>query len=213
MRQITCAILVVFAALETRADARTISNAELNFTLVVPDRLKPLAPPRPGMGPDTVAAFATSDQSHGLPDATVSITRMHGVIGREHLDPSKTPVPGVAGARVRQQKWKTFDIDVIEGEVARGNVHMATRMAQVPLKGEAIQVGVAVPLGKEDLADALLSELLAGLDGSSNWLTDEEREDRLARNLGRLTAWAVALVVIFVLVIRAYRKRSRPSLS
>jgi len=90
---------------------------------------------------------------------------------------------------------------------------MATRMAQVPLKGEAIQVGVAVPLGKEDLADALLSELLAGLDGSSNWLTDEEREDRLARNLGRLTAWAVALVVIFVLVIRAYRKRSRPSLS
>ena len=91
MRRITYAVLVLLAALVGHVDARTVKNAELNYTLVVPDRLQQITP-QAGM----VDAFATSDPSKGMPDAVVTITRLHGTLGREHLDASKTPIPGVS---------------------------------------------------------------------------------------------------------------------
>jgi len=201
MRKIACAMLVVLAAVVGRADARTIKNADLNYTLVVPDRLQQITP-QVGM----VDAFATSDPSKGMPDAAVSITRMHGTIGREHLDASKTPIPGVSGAHIRQQRWKTFDIDVVEGEVRQGDVRIAVRGAQVPLKGEAIVINVAVPVGKEAQADALLSEVLAGLDGPSNWLTAEERGERLGSGIARMAIIGAVLVVGILALRRRFRR-------
>jgi hypothetical protein len=57
-----CAMLVVLAAAFGRVDARMIANAELNYTLVLPEGFHDLAP-QPGMPPGTVAVFATSDPS------------------------------------------------------------------------------------------------------------------------------------------------------
>jgi hypothetical protein len=153
-----------------------------------------------------VDAFATSDDpAQGIPDAVVIIGRMHGVLGRKHFDPSKAPIPGVSDARIRQQKWKTFDIDVIEGHVSQGGIRMSVRAAQIPLKPEAIQLVVLVPVGKEAEADALLTELLAGLDGPSNWLTDYEWSE----SIGQVVACIVVLTIAPLFV--AWRKRFRRS--
>ncbi len=201
-RLATCVLCLALATLAGTAEARTIKNAELNYTLVVPDSLKEVTP-YPGM----VATFVRSDPARGIPDLVVSIKRMHGVLGRKHFDPSKAPIPGVSGARVRQQKWKGFDIDVLEGEVSQGGVYMSLRGAEIPLKTEAIQLGVFVPVGKEAEADALLSELLAGLDGPSNWLTDEQWSEQIGQAVGGM----VVLAILLFFAIRVWRKRRRGS--
>ncbi|MEN6452388.1 MAG: hypothetical protein ABFC96_18010 [Thermoguttaceae bacterium] len=199
-RLAACVICLEIAALAGTAEARTIKNAELDYTLVVPDSLEEVTP-NPGM----LATFVRYDPARGIPDMVVSIKRMHGVLGRKHFDPSKAPIRGVSGASVRQQKWKGFDIDVLEGEVSQGGVMMSLRGAQIPLRTEAIQLGVLVPVGKEAEADALLSELLAGLDGPSNWLTDEQRSEQIGEAVGGM----VVLAVLLFFGIRSWRKRRR----
>jgi hypothetical protein len=204
MRSVACCIAFTFAAFVGHVDARTIKNVELGYTLVVPDRFQPITP-QAGM----VDAFATSDPSQGMPDAIVSISRLHGTIGRDHLDPSKTPIPGVSDVHVRQQRWKTFDVDVIEGQVVQGDVRLAIRGVQVPLKREAIQLNIAVLPGKEAQADALLSELLTGLDGPTNWLTDEERGERLGSGIVKMAFFGGLLIGGLVTGFRALKKRRR----
>jgi len=66
-------------------------------------------------------------------------------------------------------------------------------------------------VGKEAQADALLSELLAGLDGQSNWLTDDERAYRLGRAVGQLAIFGALLVGGIVFGVRSWRRRSRPA--
>ncbi len=93
--------------------------------------------------------------------------------------------------------------------MTQGDVRVAVRGAQVPLKGEAIQVAVTVPQGKDAQADALLSELLAGLDGPSNWLPAEAPEwlNLLGGVLGvGLVGLVGALVVGLVRVVTHFAK-------
>jgi hypothetical protein len=92
-------------------------------------------------------------------------------------------------------------------DVAQGDIHMCERGAQVPLRNEAIQVNVAALAGKEAEADALLGELLAGLDGQTNWLTDEERGARLGEGLAKMAIWIGLLAVGITAGYRALRKR------
>jgi hypothetical protein len=201
-RPAACALCLGFAAFAGDAEARTIKNAELNYTLVVPDRFKQMPPP-----PGAIDAFASSDPAQGIPDAVVTISRLPGVLGREHFDASKHAIPGFPEARFRQQKWKTFDIDVMEAQTVQAGVRLSVRGAQIPLKPAAIQLSIAVRAGKEAEADALLTELLAGLDGPSNWLTDFESSESIGQAVGGIIVLAVALLF----GIRAWRKRSRRS--
>jgi hypothetical protein len=203
--RIQLVVFILGANFSAGAYGRTIKNAALNFTLEVPDRLQAVN----GPGGDTIEAFATSDPAQGPPDLTATVFRLHGTIGREHLDPSKAGrmPPGVKCVGVRQQKWKSFNIDVLEMEVTQGDIHMVVRGAQVPLRNEAIQLNIGAPIGKEAEADALLTELLAGLDGPTNWLTDDQRWERL----GRATPFALILLIGIVYVIWARLKRRRSS--
>jgi hypothetical protein len=109
------------------------------------------------------------------------------------------------------QKWKSFNIQVIEGEVALGDVRVAVRSALIPLKKEAIALNVAVPSGKEAEADALLTQLLAGLDGPSNWLTEGDIAERLGYMTAEAAFFGGAIVFGIVMWVRAKHKRSRQS--
>jgi hypothetical protein len=201
MRWVKWIAVVLVAAVAGPSEGRTVTNQELNYTLVVPDWLQPIAT-SPAM-PAIFAAYATSDPSEGLPDVWVTVARLGGIIGQGHLDPTK--IPGITGVKVFQRKWKTFDLEVFEGHLATGGLRVTSWGAQIPLRREAIQINVCVPEGKEARADALLGELLAGLDGPSNWLSDTDRAERL----GELTVYVAVLVIAVIVVIRARRRRSR----
>ncbi len=206
MRMPFIAAALIVAALAPSADGSTmITHAGLDFKLDVPEKLKSIAPPA-----DVVAALVTANPDEGSPYFVVTTTRLHGMIGREHLDPSKVHLPGGKAVRVRQQKWKSFDIDVLEGEVEQEGVQMSVLGARIPLRNEAIQLNVTGPRGKEAEAQSLLTELLAGLDGPSNWLTDNERWGRLGQALGQATIYGLVLLIgiIYVIWTRFQRRRS-----
>jgi hypothetical protein len=161
----------------------TFLDSTVGFKLEAPNRF--IQFPIPVGSSKVLAAFATSDPAAGVPDAAVGITRPGCLIGREHLQVSKLPanIP-VHEAKVYTTRWKTFKVDVIAGRQKVEKATLAVRMAQIPLKPEAIQVVVAVPVEQEAKADGILQEFLANLDGPSNWLTDEDRSERLGYIVG-----------------------------
>jgi hypothetical protein len=184
------------------AHGRTmITNAGLNFKLDVPDKLKSVAPPA-----DVVAALVTADPNQGSPYFVVTITRLNGTIGQERLDPSKIHLPQGKVVRVRQQKWKSFDINVLECELEQEGVQMSVFAAQIPLRDEAIQLNVTGSADNQVEIAALLTELLRGLDGPSNRLTEFE----LGQRLGQVTPYFLVLLVgiIYVIWSRVQRRRS-----
>jgi hypothetical protein len=66
-------------------------------------------------------------------------------------------------------------------------VPTVTLNAQVPLKPEAIQVGVVGPAAQEEELRGTLRSVLASLDGETNWLTRRERAERFGQAAAQLT--------------------------
>jgi hypothetical protein len=185
------------------SQGRTVSDNELNFSLTVPDRYIQLA-----SSGDTVYSFATSDPAAGVPEAVIAVQRMHGVIGPEPLDLAAT---GISDAHFLNEKWKTFDIDGFAGHLTKNGIQFAARAVQIPLQREAVQIIVVVPIEREAIADGVLREFLAGLDGPSNWpikpeLSPYERGRLLGQGVVRLAVTIALLAAVTVAVVRYFRR-------
>jgi hypothetical protein len=179
------------------AHAGPVNDPDLKFSLVIPDgfvRDQQLAAARP----DFLYAFRkTEPQDVGV---VIIIERMRGTIGRERLNTSKRPA-GFAG-RVFAVRWRDFDIDAIEVPEEVNGIETVNFNVQVPLKPEAIQIRV---VGRRDQKDQLLqltNNLLASLQGDSNWL-GTSAPPALARwsGYGSLTLAVCGISVITGLVV------------
>ena len=73
----------------------------------------------------------------------------------------------------------------------------AGRIAQVPLKPEAVQLLLAGPADQVERGDTLLKTTLASLHGESNWLTHAERMERIGQTIGIWITIAFAVGVFF----------------
>jgi hypothetical protein len=183
---------------------RTVTNEELDFRLSVPNRYIQL----PSSG-DTIFTFATSDPTSGVPEATVVVQRLHGTIGTDHMDLAATGIPD---AHLLSGRWKTFDIDILAGHLSQNGLAFSVRGAQIPLQHEAIQVIVLVPIKLEARADSDLQEFLAGLDGPSNWSTQEyispqESGRLLGEGIARLAVTIALLAAGTIAIVRYFRRR------
>jgi hypothetical protein len=174
MRRSLLVIAAAWLAAPAPARAEVVRDAQLGFTLTLPDGFVDF--PRGRGTPDTVWSFARGDPA-GDDFAIVGVERMHGTIGREPLPASALPRVGGVAFEARREKWKSFEIDVIAGRAEQEGVRLFVLVAQVPLKREAVQLKLAGPAAKEAELGALMRTLLARLDGPSNWLTDGERAE------------------------------------
>ena len=197
------AIFVVFALVgllgrTALAEPETILDTKLNITLTLPDAFKPY--PAGLAQPGTLYSYING--SPGTDNfQIVGIESMGGSIGREHIS-----VPQIPGATldVKQEKWRTFDIEVIEGTMTIDNVTMFAMVAQVPIKPNAIQLKLVAPVAYKAELQATMRTLLASLHGPSNWLTDSQRAYQLGRSIGfLLCGLTTAAVIMFI------RKRRR----
>jgi len=185
----------------TAARAEVIRDAKLGFTLTLPPGFVDF--PAGRTQPGTVYSYIKGDP--GSDDyAIVAIIPMGGTIGREPLTSAGLPHADGVQFSLGRDKWKSFDVDVMVGVARQENVSILVRIAQVPLKREAIQVAVTGPEARRAELTALLQTLLASLDGESNWLTNSER----AYRGGKAAVGLVALALAGLLFWRQ-RKRSR----
>jgi hypothetical protein len=83
--------------------------------------------------------------------------------------------------RMYTEKWQGWDISVYVIRTKTKNENnveqvMVTRNAAVPLKGSALKLQVTGPEAFDAQMNALLNDLLAGLQGQTNWGTPADRD-------------------------------------
>lgn len=186
--------------------AETVDDRTLKFRLSVPDGF--VADPDKVNG-DTVHAFQRSPEGDQRVGVFVLITRLGGVIGREKLD-----IKDIAGRNpevtVQAARWRGFDIEVIRVPEEIQGVRLVTLNAQVPLRPQAIQVGVVAEASREEEARQVLDAVLERLDGETNWLTQQERVNRAVEGGSRLIATcAMLLAAMFGVVFLIWRAARR----
>lgn len=109
------------------------------------------------------------------------------------------------GTTIVSYRWHAFDIQGFRTHASRDSDQVFVLDAHVPLKKEAIQLTYAGPVDQEARGDSLMKATLASLEGESNWLTREQRAEKLGEVVG---GWIAAIVGIFVLW-RVYKWRAR----
>jgi len=120
-----------------------------------------------GAAPGIVHGFMLGDPTDDELDIILLIEKMSGTMGPELLKPEDMP-PGFQG-RLFTTQWQGFDIDAFAVPEEVGEIKTITYNAQVPLKQAAIQVKLFGPLDRDSELQALLGQILAGLEGESNW--------------------------------------------
>jgi hypothetical protein len=69
---------------------------------------------------------------------------------------------------------------------------------------------MAGPALDESRLAAELTQVLGSLEGSTNWLTDQERSRKLGQGIGRLAGFLLAAGVVLYLWRRRSRSAPRP---
>jgi hypothetical protein len=201
MRKIraVCAPLSVVLLISSLSLAEDpVEHTELGFSLRLPAGFERVSEEEKS---DVVRVYRQTS-AEGPLAIVVAIERLRGVLPR--VDIEKAPVnPNV---QFSTERWNGFDILV--GRVAedlQGNPAVVLN-AQVPLRPEAIQLKLIGPLSEETRLRGLLRDLLSTLQGSTNWLTDDERTQRLHEGTKRLAITLAIVAVIAVLLARGIKK-------
>ena len=166
------------------------SNSQLQFKAMLPDNLEDVSIRVPVHG--GLITLGKWNSSKSALVQMVSLQDLGGTIGREDLSKKKDKPANVT---LEKTRWKTFDIDVFRVAENAGNISMLTFNAQVPLKPHAIQVMVSGPASEEASLKQQMQQIVASVDGPTNWLTGAESIARVAGGSGRLILIGCFLVV------------------
>ena len=189
-------IATILLSMYSAALAGAYENSELKFSLKLPDRFKEIPAPA-----NVVAAFATSDPAQETPDVIVTVTRMHGILRNDRINTANVP-----DAKLSSTKWKSCDVDIVSYHTTQHDVAFAMRTVPIPLRDEAIQIDVAVPVAQEGQADTVLQEVLANLDGTLYSFPKREGIDpeKLGRSFGSLIC-ILGMAAVGVIIYRRSR--------
>jgi len=166
------------------------SNPQLQFKAMLPDNLDDVSIRVPVHG--GLITLGKWNSSRSALVQMVSLQDLGGTIGREDLSKKKDKPANVT---LEKTRWKSFDIDVFRVVEKAGNISMLTFNAQVPLKPHAIQVMVSGPASDETSLRQQMQQVVASVDGPTNWLTTDERISRAAAGGGRLILLGCLLAV------------------
>ncbi len=183
------------------------TDSKHGITMRVPDGLHAL----PAGMAQRNAIFSFARGEPGTPGFEIlGVTALGGTIGPEKFD-TKPVIEGIGAAMgmtvisssQRTLAWKGFELDGFIATLRKDDVVATLAGAQVPVRGEAVQI-IMMRLGDEQLGDELQT-VLTGFDAESNWLTTDERIEKLV--VGGLTLlMTVGGVAYFV--IRRRRARA-----
>jgi hypothetical protein len=180
-----------------------VEDSQLGFSLWLPDEFERV--PEEEKPTDFVRVYRQSGVEGQL-NVIVAVERLHGVILREDL---KADAANRA-LEMTTERWKEFDISVARVSEEINGVPAVVLNAQVPLNPEAIQLKLIGPEPQEVQIRQLLRDTLATLDGSTNWLTADERTQLLyqgSRRLGLTVALLSVIVILLLFAMKELRRR------
>jgi hypothetical protein len=189
-----------------RAD--TITDSNLGFTLNLPPGFV-ARPDLVGAKPDIVHAFQFGEIKDGDVPVLLLIEKMGGVINRERL--TKQNMPSGFNGELFGSTWQGFDVDGIKVAERVNGIDTVTYNVQIPLKREAIQVGLFGRADHQEMLRPLLHQVLDGLNGKSNWLSSALPSSVANwQNYGMLLTCILIGGVIAGLVVLWFVSRSSP---
>lgn len=204
------ALLVILMTCISVGAAEDVVDKQLHFSLQLPDGFVP-RPELINVQPDIVHAFGMGDPTDDQLDITLVIERMRGVIDRKQLTAGDMPA-GFRG-NLSSASWKGFEVQVISIPETIGSIDAITYNVQIPLKPEAIQIKLFGGSDRKEYLRNLLPQILAGLDGQSNWIASAIPSPQLTNSdsYGNvLLGGAIVLVAIGVVgYLRAWRTSKR----
>ena len=173
------------------------TNAELGYRFALPSGFTAFPEGRAQKDMVDCWSEATPVSAHGA--MILCVQRMHGVLPREAMRQEDLP----ASTQLVSFKWKEFDLQGLRSLVSQqGGEQAFALVTQVPLRREAVQLFLSGPADQEARGQTLMTEMLASLEGESNWLTSTERAGRLGTAAGWWIGIAVAAIAVLV-----WRKR------
>lgn len=166
LRLFAVGAICLFALSQVSAGEVIIDQAH-GFNLTLPDGFsenEALAAAQPNI----IHAFASGDPNDETFDIFLVIEKMRGTIGREPLKRHHLP-PGFQG-KLFTAAWQGFELEGFEVPEQLADIAIVTYNVQVPLERAAIQVKLFGPRDRETEMKRLLTQILAGLKGKSNWM-------------------------------------------
>ncbi len=214
--------------------ARVLRDTRLGFSLTVPEGF--LEFPGGKATRDIIHAFIAFDPKDEDTSLVLAIERMRGTLGPEALpkdaltnvmrsaikDAMRRQVAQIVGQDVDvgdptietyRDRWKSFAVSGILCRVDAADTAIVTRVVQIPLRHEAIQVLVSGPAAREQDVERTMKAVLASLEGEgghggpSRWLG--RRLDWVERVAG--IAKAVATLAGLVVLIVCLARRKKPA--
>lgn len=192
--------VMLFLLVATNTVAAQVRNAELGYTLALPEGFTEF--PEARAQKDVVDAWSEATPASANGGLVLLVARMHGVLPREAMRQEDVP----ANTQVVSFKWKGFDVSGLKTLTTQAGQPVFVLVAQVPLRKEAVQLSIAGPADQAGRGQAILEATLASLEGETNWLTSTERAGRL----GTAAGWWIGIAVA-VIAILAWRKRRAQS--
>ena len=166
---VACTLLGWFGSVLFVAESRAevIRDAQFGFTMELSSDFT-ARPDLVGATPDIIHAFQYGDAADNEIAVLLFVEKLGGVIGQERLTLEDMP-PEFSG-KLFVTEWKGFEVDGFEVPETANGINVITFNAQIPLRGEAIQVKLFGPAESNESLKALLREVLAGLEGETNWI-------------------------------------------
>ena len=203
---IASSVFLFVAASVATADDTPIRHAELGFEFHVPSGYEQLATEELAASePDLLFAFGRPNADQSASEEVLVIRRLGKVMPRQETPDDIRDADGQLLPTTRMP-WKDFDLWAtrLEGEVAgRG---FMTWVVLVPTSPEAIRVTISGEPARSEELKRQLQEFLMTLDGKSNWLSDQERRDRVTQPIGFVLIVAIVVVLVY---LRNRKSRSR----
>ncbi|MBI1249056.1 hypothetical protein GC197_14590 [bacterium] len=149
------------------AQAETVTDEELHFTLDVPEGFTP-RPDLVGAMPNIVHAFQLGEAKEGEIPVLLLIEKLGGTIDRKPITREHLPA-GFVG-EMFDTTWQGFDVQATAVHESVNGLKAITYNVLIPLKRKAIQVRLLIPAEREPEFRPMLRPILDGLHGESNWV-------------------------------------------
>ena len=187
------AICATFLPVAARlSGGEEIVDQEYGFALVLPDGFQ-RDPRLVDADPDIIHAFLLGNPDDAEPDLVLVVQKLPGLIPPERIRPEEVP-PGFQG-RIFSMTWKGREVDAFEVPGQLAGIATLTYNVQIPLRRTGIQLGLTGPANRKSEMNRLLPDIVAGLDGESNW-SGTRRPGGPDRSLFWMVL-AVAIVIFF----------------
>jgi hypothetical protein len=167
----------------TTAIGKIVEYPELGVAITIPDGYRER--PDFAMGnPDVLAAFVEAEPYRGEEHIVIWVQRLRNVIDEGWVD----VFAGAQGAQMWTVPWRGTSLPLIKTPNTAGGLRRTQINVQLPMKPEAILLGLVGPVDRDEDLTALMGEIVAGVEGETNWQLDK----------GGLPTWVIAVIALII---------------